>query len=438
MSDVVTDVSKLNGFFKKKYASKVAELIPDNAKFTGRLEFSKAERIGDSYNMPVELALEQGISYAGAGAGAFTLEDAVAGEMKNASLDGTQYLIKGILDYESAAKATAEGEEAFGNAGARLVKRMTKSIYKRIELAALYGQSLNGLGILGSTPTSSVSGATGNILFTTASWATGIWAGMRNAKLDLWNGSSFSYSTPSGKRNATGVVTINSVNVGSRLLNVTFTGGSGSTEIGNLAAGDIVTFGSATAPSAGSAMAAQMVGLDVIATNSGTLFGINGATYELFAGNTYDAASGPLTLGKLNTAISAAVGKGLDEKATVFVSHVTWGNLANDQAALRRYDGKVERAENGFRSITFFSQNGELEIVPHTMVKEGEAFIVPLDRFKKIGATDVTFQTPGRSKDEFFRQVDGKAGYELRAYANLALFCEAPGLCTKIINIVNS
>lgn len=414
MADVVTDTSKLNGFFKNKYAKKLIDAIPENAKFSGQIPFSAAEKIGAAYKVPVELAMEAGVTYAAADAGAFTLEDAQAGEMKEASVNGSQFLIKGILDYESAAKAIKEGEEAFGNSGGRLVKRMTKAIYKRIELSCLYG------GTSLATVSSNVGG--GVIAITTATWATGIWVGMRNARLDCY--SDTTYGT---QRNTVGALTISFINVSARRLTVTGDAG----DLAAVAAGDVLVFRNAAN--------AEMAGLDKIVTNAGTLFGISAATYELWAGNSYALGSVALTLARLNQAIADAVGKGLDEKATVFVNPRTWGNLMSDQAALRKYDARYDsgKSTNGFRSLTMYSQNGELEIVPHTMIKEGEAYVIPLDRWKKVGATDVTAITPGRG-EEFFRQMESKAGYELRMYANLAVFCEVPGYCTKITGIVNA
>lgn len=415
MADVVTDTSKLNGFFKNKYAKKLIDAIPETAKFSGQIPFSEAQKIGAAYKVPVELAMEAGVTYAAADAGAFDLEEAVAGEMKEASVNGSQFLIKGILDYESAAKAVKDGEEAFGNSGGRLVKRMTKSIYKRIELSCLYG------GTSLAAVSSNVGG--GVIAITTASWATGIWVGMKNAKLDC-----FTDTTYGTQRNTNATLVISFVNVSSRRLTLT----GNAADLAAIAAGDILVFRNAATK--------EMAGLDKIVTNAGTLFGISAASYELWAGNSYALGSVALTLARLNQAIADAVGKGLDEKATVFVNPRTWGNLMSDQASLRKYDARYDsgKSTNGFRSLVMYSQNGELEIVPHTMIKEGEAWVIPLDRWKKVGATDVTAMVPGRSGDEFFRHLETKAGYELRMYANLAVFCETPGYCTKITGIVNA
>lgn len=43
----------LNGLFKKVYADKLEDIIPDGMKLMKMIPFSKSEgRIGDSYNQP--------------------------------------------------------------------------------------------------------------------------------------------------------------------------------------------------------------------------------------------------------------------------------------------------------------------------------------------------------------------------------------------------
>jgi len=417
--DTVTSVAKLNGWFKNKYG-KFQDAIPDVAKFSGTLPFTKAQKIGNSFNFPIELSLPQGVTYAAAGSGAFSINYAIAGEMKNASTDAAQILVKDILDYESAAKAVEEGDEAYGNAGARLVKRITKAGHKRIELSMWYGQT--NLGVISA---GSGSSTTRTWTISTATWAGGIWAGMRNMTLDV-----YADSTLAVQQNTNAAVSITSVNIANKQLSVS----GNATDLTTIDA----TIGASVLVPQGS-VGQDMAGVDKIVNNGGTLFGISASTYELWAGNSFSCGSAPLTLAKLNQAIGDAVSKGLDEKAEVYVSQKTWGNLCSDQAALRKFDAqyKSSKAENGFRTLSFFSQNGELEIIPHTIIKEGQAWILPQERFMKVGATDLTFNVPGRG-DQFFENVPNYAGYELRAYADLALICGAPGMTVAITNIVNS
>lgn len=55
----------------------------------------------------------------------------------------------------------------------------------------------------------------------------------------------------------------------------------------------------------------------------------------------------------------------------------------------------------------------------------------------KVGSTDITFKRP-TGDGEFFRELENSAGVELRAVADIAVFCNAPGHSGYISGIVNS
>jgi hypothetical protein len=107
--------------------------------------------------------------------------------------------------------------------------------------------------------------------------------------------------------------------------------------------------------------------------------------------------------------------------------------------ALQRVDSsyKKSKGELGVESICFYGVNGECEIIPSIYVKEGEAFCVPLSKFKRLGATDVTMRMPGQSEDQFVLQRPDNAAYEVRLYTEQNLFCERPSFTCKIIGIEN-
>jgi hypothetical protein len=202
--------------------------------------------------------------------------------------------------------------------------------------------------------------------------------------------------------------------------------------IPGVVAGDIIWHGGAYGN--------EFVGIHAILTQStGTLFNINVAQYNLFQGNSYDAQSGALSFAKLNQSVARAVEKGLETKVTAFVNPRGWANMLNDQAALRKYDGSYSRKklENGSEALVFFSQNGEIEIIPSIYVKQGFAYVLDLEDWARVGSTDITFKRPG-AEGNFFRDLENAAGYELRCYTDQAAFCSAPGRNTIIINIVNA
>jgi hypothetical protein len=140
----------------------------------------------------------------------------------------------------------------------------------------------------------------------------------------------------------------------------------------------------------------------------------------------------------LNLAVARAVEKGLEGKLMVMVNTRGWANMLNDQAALRKYDGSYSKTklENGSEALEFHSQNGVLQIVPSVYVKEGYAYMLSIEDWQRVGSTDMTFKRPGQG-DQFFRDLENSAGYELRLYTDQAVFCSAPGRNVLITDIVN-
>jgi len=177
----------------------------------------------------------------------------------------------------------------------------------------------------------------------------------------------------------------------------------------------------------------------ILTIASGILFNIDVGNFNLFRGNSYDAQSGALSFTKLNQAVARAVEKGLDGRVLTLCNPRAWANMLSDQAALRKYDSSysASKAENGMSSILFHSQNGEIEIEPSIYVKEGYAYVLSLEEWFRVGSTDMTFKRPGQG-EEFFRDLENAAAYELRLYSDQAVFCMAPGRNTILINIVNS
>lgn len=417
MSQYITP-AVLDGLFKEVYAKDLQNLIPDFALLAKEIKFSESERTGNFYHQPVKLSHSHGFTYALDSDGAFSLNDAIALTIKDAQIQGAQVLLRDAMSYVAAARAANGGAKSFMSATELMVKNMMESMSKRLELELLYGQV--GLGKVGSTTNNSATST--DLILSAASWSCGIWAGMENAQIDVYQGGS--------KLNSTGPVTISQIDFGNRMLIVT------------AAAGDITAIDAGVFPLDVFFVGQkdkQMAGIDKIVTNSSSLFGIDASVYNLWKGNTYSAGGGQLTMDKVIDAVADAVKcGGLMEDVKVLVSPETWKDLHSDEAALRSYDSSYSsnESERGVKAIKYFGQNGLIEVVSHGFVKEGEAFILPMKRLKRIGAQDVSFKTPGRG-DEIFLQLPSNAGYELRLYTHQAVFCESPAKLVKINNIVN-
>jgi hypothetical protein len=419
---MATTVANLNGLFKEVYGDDYIDLVPESAKIVKKVPFVPADKEeGNQYHQPVILSYEHGVTYAAADAGAFTLNAAVAMNMKDAQIKGTQMLLRSALPYDVAAKASSKGKKSFAKATELIVENMLESITKRLELSALYGQSTTGIG--NPTGSANVDATHTVITISLLTWSAGIWAGLENATIDVLDAGVVV--------NVNGAVTIDSIDLDARTITV-------SAAAADITLIDAVTFTTADAIVFRGGLA-EMNGLDKIITNTGTLFNISAATYKLWKGNTYSSASAALTFGKVLIGLSAPVLRGLMEEATLYCNPKTFADLSDDLAALRMYDSSFSgnQLQMGTESIKYFTQAGVLEVVPHLFVKEGEAFIVPMKRVKRLGAQDVSFKTPGRG-DEIFTQLQDSAGFELRVYSDQAVFVECPAKCLKITNIVNT
>jgi len=349
--------------------------------------------------------MEHGLTFAGSGEDAFNLNAPIAGQLKDAQVRGSQMVLRSVIGYASASRSAEGGAKAFKSATKFLVGNMLNSITKALEIRLLYGQM--GLGSVGS-----ISG--NDITVTTADWAPGTWAGAENMAIEV----------RSSAGTLRGETVISAVDFDLKKLTVQ-----------NAPAGVIATDIIWQKGSYGN----EFAGIHKIITNTGSLFGIDAAQYTLWKGNTYSASSAALSFAKLDAAISRAVEKGLESDVMVVVNPRTWSDLLNEQAAKRMYDQSHSPAsmQNGSREIKFFSQNGMVEIIPSIYCREGYAYVISVDEMMRIGSTDVTFRRPGKG-DEFFRELENAAGYELRAYTDQALFCHAPGRNVLISAIVNS
>lgn len=411
----------LSGLFKEAYGDSVENLIPESGKVVKMIPFVQRDKeTGNYYHQPVVVAGEQGVTYALVSDGAFSLNDSVAMTMADAQVDGNDLLLRSSLSYSAAAKAS-NSKKAFVKATELLVENMLESVTKRVEIAAIHGQS--GIGVADSSVNTNAT--TTVVQLTTASWATGIWAGMENATLNFYNGSSLISS------GADAVFTVSTVDVDNKKITVTGTA-TGITALDSaLGSGDLDIFFRG-------AYGKEMAGLRKIITNTGSLFNINAGTYNLWKGNSV-TLTGQLTFGKLLKAISKCVQRGLNQKAVVLVNPETWAGLNSDLAALRRFDGSysASKGEMGVESIKYMGQNGEIEVISHNIVKEGEAFVFPPKKVKRIGSQDISFKTPGR-EDEIFLQLPSNAGYEMRVYTSQAIFIDAPAQCAYISGFTNS
>jgi hypothetical protein len=422
---VTTD--SLDGMFKIRYADKLEKLVPSFNKLARDISFQNAKRLGASYRFPVSLRRSAGVTYAGGSdyGTAFSLNAASSGLTKEASLTGTEFVLRESISYGAVAASRGGNMAAFGNAFDRTVVDMTESAAFHREMALFYGGT--NIGSVTGTPNQPTA-TTAELIITLADWAPGLWSQMEGAKLDVYSSDG---ATLRNDSSGTAVYTVTNVDSATRTVTVS----GEATDIDAIADTDIIRPAGSTD--------AVFDGIDSICTNTGTLFGIDASTYGLWQANTYAAGSAALTMAKINAAAAQMVPRGGMRDLTCYVSTATWSDLNDDLAAARRFVNTMKGgADLGTRgddnSIRFYGPSGEVKLVPHPLCKQGEAFLLDPRCFKRIGATDTTFDLGIEGQqNRFFRELADSAGFELRCYWNQGLICEKPNAQTKITGIVN-
>lgn len=410
--------STLNGMFKTRWSKDVKNLIPACLILQKRIPFQKATLVGANYEIPVILADEQGFSYGDGTGTAYALNDSIAMQMQPAVVQAYEMTLQSGVSYTAVTRSSQKGEQAVENVIGRLIMQMKGSAGKRLEIQMIYGQSPTGLG---SISAHSGSGTTRVYTISSATWAHGTFAGLKNAQLD---------SIAAGA-----VVNTNSAIIITKVdpINKQLTVSGNSTDLTALDAAStpyFVFYGS---------FGKEMVGLDKIALNTGSLFSIDASVYDLWQAQTVDCQSAELSMAKVLTGSAIATARGLLGKATLYVAPDSYANLNSDLSAQRQidesYDGK--KGENGYESLSYHYQGGVLEVVSHSMVKSGDAFLLQDDSVDRVGSTDFDFH--GENPDgesSYLYQNQSNNGWATRGFSDQCIVHTAPCQMVKFINIV--
>ncbi len=400
--------SGLDGLFKDVYGDSLENLRPDFSILTQKIGFKEAKKTGRDYVEAVQLTHEHSVTY---GAGLQTLSDIIVAQVDDAKIRGSAMTLRTAFSYEAAANMVSD-KGAFIDATKFRFQNLMESASQRLELQMLYGSS--ELGVVAS-----VVDGSDTVTISAASWGPGIWSGMEGAPISI-------YSAAGALRVHTAVV---GVDAATKTLSVT-----AATDLSAVIATDRIVFKGA--------LGNEMTGLRSILSTGlvggGTsLYGISAANYGLWKGNSAAVGGVNLTLRKIYDGLVPAIGKGLMEDVVCLVSPATFATLANDEAALRRYVAKTGKGDRGVDKIDFLGASGNVEIVVHPMMRESEAYAFPIKRASRIGASDLTFQTPGY-KGEMFQQLADQTGFETRLYTEQSIFLPCPAKTTIFTGIVNS
>jgi hypothetical protein len=183
----------------------------------------------------------------------------------------------------------------------------------------------------------------------------------------------------------------------------------------------------------------EFVGLGMMASNQGTLFGINSQTYSSYRGNVVTDSIN-ITLGTLIRYLSRPINYGAAGKMMrAVVPTELFAKFANDESTLRRYASTTASAENGFDTIQMYlPMKGVVEILGHSLQKAGQITCYVPDEVKRVGAQDLDFvqrSGSGKTRRDLVLEVANSPESEVRLYGKYAPICETPRHMLKFTNV---
>ena len=422
----LTDV--LNEYAHTLYTG-LKDAIPQEIELLEALPFDKANEQGGDYTQHMITAEESGFVH-GDATEMMTAPTAVAMETVKATVNGFQIGMVSTLDYAKAARASS-GRKSYGDIAGKKQVSALNAMRRRVEDELFWGQA--GLGKIASS--ANVDATHTVLTIKLSEFAPWLWAGKKNHRLSVYN---------STTKVGTGEFTITATNVGRGTRTVTVLGASGditsldSTIASNPDVLDIYSTGTATASITWKTMVGVMKAAQ---TTSGTLFGVDLDANSDVKPQTF-SAGGAMSFTKALEAAEALIGRGVIEPMRGTFSPRSLNNMMSDQAALKRYQGKEMKLENGADALSFQVQGVNLEITSSGRMKEGLALFRPKSGLKRIGAREISMVTPGgssaQSKGDIWYHDPSRFGYSWRIWTHQAFFTEEPWKLLSVTGIVNT
>lgn len=408
--------STMNGVTKKMFGD-INDSLPTFALMQERIPFKSMAKLGKEWAELIMLTRSHGVTYQRTNKQTiYNLKDAVSLTTKEATESGSEIVMREQIAYGMLAAAERAGEAAYASAIKMVLKSILETHRFRIEANMLYGQSAGAMGII-ETHTDATT--TGTLKLTSATWASGIWSQYEKGLIDVYD------PTLTTLRNSS-AIEVTTVVDDDRTLNITGV----EADLNNIADGDYIVFHGSKGET--------MYGIDAIARNTTTLFGIDAALYSVWKANSY-AVNGPCTINAVSKALSKAIGRGLiGKKVTVMLNDRAWQDIANDSGGLRRWnESQASKVEQGTHALTYYGANNNFaEIVSHPMVKQSEGFIFLPENFIRGGESDIQNGLPGSpTPDDFFHDLEGKAGCEVRNFSSQFLMSTKPSQLVKMTGI---
>jgi hypothetical protein len=468
-----TGFTEIYGDFIEAWADNVIEPYEADAPLLADAKFKFGELQGGKFHWPMRATNEGGITTTAAqstaGESGLPYVGARSGNVPDWQIEAPQLDGRSRVKYEAIARSmktvdgnAADRKKAVRDATSIVVDGLLGAQVKRCEAWMLHGrrgigQVANNSSIVAASTVAgnelanpfdnNAAGFIVDIEFTTASWMEGIWLQSEGSTFDIFANTS---GVPSGTRlntaantvltsgtNQTGLVltmvnppTIQAglANGNTRVCRFFHTsgtaGGAGVGIIGAVTHAQINASAHVCFESGGPT--SEYVSLSSMASNTGTLFAVSGATYSVARGN-FDTAAGNVKLADLVRRLARPINKGAKGKRIrAVVPTELFAQFANDEATLRRYASQAN-AKNGFESLEMYlPHKGVLEVLGHTLQKDGEILCYVPKEVIRVGSQDVSMIERGKSKEKFILEVAQSPASEMRSFGQFAPLAAAP------------
>jgi hypothetical protein len=357
--------------FKQTYAKDIKDNRP---KFTIVQELLSANRdgieVGAQVNIPVILSHQGGETYALSGSTANN-RNPVGMETKDAKSDQFEITFPVRMPFGLISKSLQSKAARFADKARLMLLAGDTGAKRGNELALLHGS--NSIGKVQAVGAVAGTGPyTLDVTFTVQSWSDGIWTATDNLPFDV-----YSALTAGTKRNATTDFTVSAIDKVNR--KITFQSTS-NTELAAVAANDFLF--------SASAYGTQLPGLIYQSGLAAAVTHLGISTnYSLWRPSQV-AVTGPITFGKLVSGLSPAVSSGVDGELIVLASARNWADLLKDAVSARRMDVSYNQTKlkNGAKALEYSYSGGDLRVILHPFMKDGEVIAFPTDNWFRAGS----------------------------------------------------
>lgn len=478
----VTGYAENIGIFIDAWDENLVEPYKNIVPILASSPFKQVQMVGGVYHVATRLTYEGGQTFAAAqsnvGTTALPYNVPISGQVTDAEVEGSQIHGRSRITYEAIASSmqdvnanASDKKKAVRDATKVVMDGLLQSTLKKVECQMLHGRE--GLGQLdsantisnvtacttGSTPPGPATGFLIDVGISQGTWAEAIWAMFEGHPFDIYSNTS---GLPVTKLNTATNTFIGNNETGLILVttnpSVLLTGSATSGRVLRFfhtastvqGAPGTANIGGWSVPAAGTqdqhimfesaSPTTEFVGLNMMAGNQGTLFGINSQTYPSFRGN-LDTTGGNLTLGLLVRKLSKPINFGAaGTLMRAVVPTELFAKFANDESTLRRYASTTSSAENGFDSIQMYlPMKGVLEILGHNMQKDGVVTCYVPDEVQRVGAQDLDFvnrnAASGKSRRDLVLEVANAPESEVRLFGKFAPICQTPRHMLKLTGV---